>query len=555
MDTNSGTDEVEAESTESKPGLLRRWPVTTIAGLGGMVSLGVLLAMGSPQPSPERLVMREIAAAEAPSAGRDEEAPSPSDGADTKSERYAMRGPKDAAPAAADDADVWGGPKGTEIGEAYGVGGLGLVGTGRGGGGTDEGTIGLGSAGMIGKGGGGGSGYGRGAGAGFGGRGDAGSAGKGRYDRSLQSGVLTVGTVDDNADPAGYKKALKKLASERQALGIPEDMWQLTPREPRHDPRPGGLDIALVVDCTGSMGDELEYLKVELRGIALGISEKFPDVEQRWGLVVYRDEGDDYVTRKADFQDIDAFVTALGAQEAGGGGDTPEAMDAAMIESSSLAWRTDDATARVVFLVADAPTHSGAAAKRFAGSVQQHRDAGTAIYPVGASGVDSEAEAELRLAAHATGGQYIFLTDHSGVGGHHAAPKVDQFKVETLDAAMTRMIKKELGAATGGSRSKPMPPPPRVADAPATPEPVAEPVAEPIKPPYVAPAHPPSMPIAVVATPAAEPLSMWEELKLRLAAHLLFASSIAVLVFAAMGVDSFIARRRRMVLRERARRG
>jgi len=72
-----------------------------------------------------------------------------------------------------DDADVWGGLTGTEIGEAYGVGGLGLVGTGRGGGGTGEGTIGLGNTDLVGRGGGGGSGsgYGRGPGAGFGGRG------------------------------------------------------------------------------------------------------------------------------------------------------------------------------------------------------------------------------------------------------------------------------------------------------------------------------------------------------------------------------------------------
>jgi hypothetical protein len=72
-----------------------------------------------------------------------------------------------------DDSDVWGGLTGTEIGDAYGVGGLGLVGTGRGGGGTNEGTIALGNTGLIGKGGGGGSGsgYGRGSGAGFGGRG------------------------------------------------------------------------------------------------------------------------------------------------------------------------------------------------------------------------------------------------------------------------------------------------------------------------------------------------------------------------------------------------
>ncbi len=53
--------------------------------------------------------------------------------------------------------DVWGGLTGSEVGEAFGVGGLGLVGTGRGGGGVGEGTIGLGSVGMVGHGGGGGS--------------------------------------------------------------------------------------------------------------------------------------------------------------------------------------------------------------------------------------------------------------------------------------------------------------------------------------------------------------------------------------------------------------
>lgn len=51
-----------------------------------------------------------------------------------------------------DDEDVWGGLTGTEVGEAFGVGGLGLVGTGRGGGGTGEGSIGLGNTGLIGKG-------------------------------------------------------------------------------------------------------------------------------------------------------------------------------------------------------------------------------------------------------------------------------------------------------------------------------------------------------------------------------------------------------------------
>lgn len=93
-----------------------------------------------------------------------------------KSGRYAMQESADdgLAPLGNEDQDVWGGLSGTEVGEAYGVGGLGLVGTGRGGGGTGEGTIGLGTTGLVGKGGGGGtdSGYGTGIGAGFGGQGE-----------------------------------------------------------------------------------------------------------------------------------------------------------------------------------------------------------------------------------------------------------------------------------------------------------------------------------------------------------------------------------------------
>ncbi len=50
-----------------------------------------------------------------------------------------------------DDADIWGNLTGTNYAEAYGVGGLGLVGSGRGGGGAD-GLIGMGTTGLLGHG-------------------------------------------------------------------------------------------------------------------------------------------------------------------------------------------------------------------------------------------------------------------------------------------------------------------------------------------------------------------------------------------------------------------
>jgi len=50
-----------------------------------------------------------------------------------------------------DDSDVWGNLTGTDIGESSGAGGLGLVGTGRGGGGPADGMIGLSNVGLIGS--------------------------------------------------------------------------------------------------------------------------------------------------------------------------------------------------------------------------------------------------------------------------------------------------------------------------------------------------------------------------------------------------------------------
>lgn len=81
-------------------------------------------------------------------------------GALSAEEGHFLASPYGGAFAGGDDDDVWGGLTGTEVGEAFGVGGLGLVGTGRGGGGTGEGSIGLGNAGLIGKGSGKGSGSG-----------------------------------------------------------------------------------------------------------------------------------------------------------------------------------------------------------------------------------------------------------------------------------------------------------------------------------------------------------------------------------------------------------
>lgn len=206
---------------------------------------------------------------------------------------------------------------------------------------------------------------------------------------------------------------------------------------------PGQLDLALIIDTTGSMGDELEYLKVEIDNIAARISRLFPDVDQRYALILYRDNGDEYVTRTFDFTgSINELRTQLSRQQASGGGDYPEAMQEALQQSTKLSWREGSA-ARVAFLVGDAPPHTQHIDQTL-DAVMNLRKQEVTLFPIAASGARDEAEYVMRVSAFLTHGQYLFLTDHSGVGNPHAKPTAPKYNVERLDQLMVRMVATEL---------------------------------------------------------------------------------------------------------------
>ena len=206
---------------------------------------------------------------------------------------------------------------------------------------------------------------------------------------------------------------------------------------------PRALDLALVIDATGSMGDEIDYLKAELRGITESIAAAHPQIDARWALVAYRDHGDAYVTRRFDFSPrLRDLERALADQQASGGGDYPEAMDEALWDAAELSWREGPA-ARVLFLIADAPPHADRV-DRAMGAVEALRGRGVAVYPVAASGAAEAAELVMRAAALTTGGQHLFLTDDSGIGDPHAEPHVPCYEVEALRDAMARAVVSEL---------------------------------------------------------------------------------------------------------------
>lgn len=198
------------------------------------------------------------------------------------------------------------------------------------------------------------------------------------------------------------------------------------------------FDLLMVVDATGSMGDEMEYLKRELASIMASLAERHPGVDTRIGLIVYRDNGDQYVVRDFPFTgNVDELVRQLEAQRADGGGDYPEAMDQALDRAMDYPWR-DDAV-RSIVLVADAPPHDGQIGATW-DQVQEARARRIQITPVAASGVGHRAEFVMRAAAAATQSRYLFLTDDSGVGNPHATPVVKCYVVTRLDSLLRRVL-------------------------------------------------------------------------------------------------------------------
>ena len=206
---------------------------------------------------------------------------------------------------------------------------------------------------------------------------------------------------------------------------------------------PTALDVALVIDTTGSMSDELDYLTAEFRSIVRNVSDLHPEVDMQFGLVVYRDIGDAYVTRIYDFaSSVDTMETQLGDQHADGGGDYEEAVEQGLRDGLGLSWRSGN-VGRILFHVADAPPHN----ENLQATLDQAfnaRTAGIRICTLAGSGVATTAEYMMRLCAVLTHGRYMFLTDDSGIGGTHAEPSVPCYIVTRLDSLMTRVIASEL---------------------------------------------------------------------------------------------------------------
>ena len=210
----------------------------------------------------------------------------------------------------------------------------------------------------------------------------------------------------------------------------------------REDSASPALDLMFVVDTTGSMQDELDFLKAELVNVIDQVRRHNANIPTRLAVSVYRDHGDDYLVRATPFaNDFGKAQRFLNEQNADGGGDYEEAVELALDDAVNQHDWNQDARARLLFLVLDAPPHNTSGIKiKMRELTAQAASKGIRIIPVASSGVDKDTEFLLRCMALASGGTYVFLTDHSGVGNPHLEPTIGPYDVEKLNSLLVRLI-------------------------------------------------------------------------------------------------------------------
>jgi hypothetical protein len=230
-------------------------------------------------------------------------------------------------------------------------------------------------------------------------------------------------------------------------------------------PRPDGpvaVDVLFLLDDTGSMDDEIDRLKTTIDTVAAQVAslDSHPDV--RFGMTLYRDLGDPFVTSTFDFtSDVDAFRGAIRDVVADGGGDYPEALDEGFAEAMAKpSWRDPATTVQLVFLIADAPPQVGRQVDvTYAQSIVEAVSRGIKVFPIASSESDDQAEAVFRQIAAATGARFVFLAGGPGgaeIGEHTDITSTD-YEELPLDALVVRLITEELAALTG--TPPPLPPP------------------------------------------------------------------------------------------------
>jgi hypothetical protein len=212
------------------------------------------------------------------------------------------------------------------------------------------------------------------------------------------------------------------------------------------------IDVAFILDTTGSMSEEIQAVKSTVQKVTASLDGS--DVRVRIGMVAYKDRGDEYVTK------IYPMTTALGAFQgevasiyASGGGDMPESVNEGIhVALNGLQWNPD-ALAQFAFLIGDAPPHLDYAQDfDYATDMKTAAHRGVQIFTVAASGMDDLGQVVWRQVAEYTNATNLFVL-RGGAGPQSTGagdPKSScggtqtQYTSGQLDVLILHKIRQEL---------------------------------------------------------------------------------------------------------------
>lgn len=214
------------------------------------------------------------------------------------------------------------------------------------------------------------------------------------------------------------------------------------------------VDLAFVLDTTGSMSEEIAAVKATIQKVAKVLSSEETSV--RVGLVEYKDRKDVFVTKVYPFAtDLTGFAQRVGQINASGGGDIPEDMNAGLHTAvTELDW-SDRSVARMAFVIADAPPHLDYQdGPDYANDMKTASHRGIQLFTVAASGMDALGQVVFRQMAQYTGGTNMFVLrggagpqstgggdPASSCGGTHT-----NYSSGKLDELIVQKIRRELKA-------------------------------------------------------------------------------------------------------------
>jgi len=169
------------------------------------------------------------------------------------------------------------------------------------------------------------------------------------------------------------------------------------------------IDVAFILDTTGSMSEEINALRDTLDKVASSLGTV--GIRPRVGLVEYKDRSDAFVTRTTQMTtDVAGLQARIAALHANGGGDTPEHVNEAVRVAVRTLKFKPESVARLVFLIGDAPPHLDYDNDEgYVNAMQEANHAGIQIFSIAASGMNDLGQVVFRQLSQYTGGTHMFV--------------------------------------------------------------------------------------------------------------------------------------------------